>query len=84
MSAAKGSCMTEIIYIPLEDEGVSVRRPAPAYRRDNGKYIVLRPRDYDASLEKWTFPPGSIVECERKRTAQGEILAAVRSVEADS
>lgn len=72
--------MTETIYIPLLDEGVDVRRPARAFRRPDGTYIVLRPADYDPSLEAWSFPPGSTVECERIRTEAGEILAAVRGV----
>jgi len=72
--------MTETIFIPLEDEGVTVRRPARAYRRPDGKYIVLRPADYDPSIETWAFPPGTIVECEYKKAAEGKILAAVRRV----
>jgi len=68
--------MTETIYIPLEEEGVKVRRPARAYRRPDGKYIVLRPTDYDPTLENWAFPPGSIVECQSVREAGREILAA--------
>jgi hypothetical protein len=75
--------MTETIYIPLEDEGTSVRRPAHAYRRHDGKYIVLRPADYDPTLETWAFPPGTIVECERINLSGREILAAVRAA-ADS
>ncbi|HVS72216.1 MAG TPA: hypothetical protein VHQ47_13250 [Phycisphaerae bacterium] len=72
--------MTETIYIPLEDEGVPVRRPAPAYRRDDGYYIVLRPVGYDPTVEMWAFPPGSTVEVQRTQTGEGEILAAVRAV----
>lgn len=76
--------MTDIIYIPLEDEGIAVRRPAPACRRPDGKYIVLRPADYDAALEHWAFPPGSTVECDRIPAPDGtEILAAVRRAPAD-
>ena len=70
--------MTETIYVPLEDEGVAVRRPARAYRRPDGKYIVLRPADYDPNLETWAFPPGTTVECEYVASSQGRILAAVR------
>ena len=72
--------MTETIYIALRDEGVNVRRPAPAYRRPDGRFIVLRPTNYDASLESWEFPPGSTVECESVPTADGPVLAAVREI----
>ena len=70
--------MTETIYIPLEDEGVAVRRPARAYRLPNGKYIVLRPMDYDATVETWSFPPGSIVECEFRDSPEGRVPVAIR------
>jgi hypothetical protein len=72
--------MTETIYIPLEDEGTPVRRPARAYRRDDGKYIVLRPADYDPTIETWTFPPGTIVECDRINGPEGEVLVAARLI----
>ena len=78
MSAGRGFFMTETIYIPLEDEGVSVRRPARAYRLPDGRYIVLRPMDYDATVETWSFPPGSVVECELRDVPEGKVPVAVR------
>lgn len=72
--------MNETIYVPLEDEGVSVKRPAKAYRLPDGKYIVLRPADYDPATETWAFPPGSVVECESRPTAGGTKIVAVRRV----
>ena len=72
--------MSETIYMPLEDEGVDVWRPAPAYRLPDGKYIVLRPANYDPDVETWTFPPGSIVECKPLRRGDAEFLAAVGRV----
>ena len=42
-----------------------------ADRREDGKYIILRPADYDAGVETWAFPPGSIVECERAAKRRG-------------
>jgi hypothetical protein len=72
--------MTETIYIPLEDEDVSVRRPARAYPLGDGKYIVLRPADYDPSAETWAFPPGSIVECQMLPSQKGDVPTAVRRV----
>ncbi len=72
--------MTETIYIPLEDEGISVNRPVRAYALPDGRFIVLRPSDYDPALESWTFPPGSVVECEARQTAEGTKAIAVRRV----
>lgn len=71
---------TEEIYVYLEDEGLDVWRPARAVRLDAQTYVLLRPDDYDPEDEKWQFPPGSVVGCERKQTRDGEIFAAVRRV----
>jgi hypothetical protein len=68
----------EEIYVALLDEGVNVWRPVPAHRADDSTYILLRPEDYDPDEERWEFPPGSVVHCERRTTEDGEILAAVR------
>ena len=71
--------MSDQIYIPLLDEGTSVWRPAPAWKIDRDTYIVLRPDDYDPDNEHWQFPPGCVVVCEQRQTAQGTIVAAVRA-----
>jgi hypothetical protein len=67
----------EEIYIPLLDEGVNVWRPTQAERLSDGSYHVLPTPDYDPDDEKWEFPPGSRVVCERNRLSRGEVLAAV-------
>ncbi len=82
MWAAKDSGMSEQIYVSLFDEGVPVWRPVPAWKIGGSTYILLRPEGYDVEDEKWEFPPGSTVTCETRRTADGPILAAVRSVPA--
>ena len=71
--------MADVIYMPLLDEGVDVWRPVPAWKIDAQTYIVLRPDDYDPEDERWTFPPGSTVECEPRRIDNDDVLAAVRS-----
>ena len=75
--------MAETIYIYLKDEGTDVWRPAPAWRIGGSSYIVLRPDDYDADVERWQFPPGSTVECERRTLSGDSVMAAVRSVQPD-
>lgn len=76
--------MTETIYISLLDEGTTVRRPARAYRRPDGAYIVLRPPEYNPDDEIWEYPPGSSVICESVTTSDGKtILAAVRPAQED-
>ncbi len=44
----------------------------------DGNYKVLGYKDYDPEDEEWEFPPGSIVQCEQRETADGLILAAVK------
>jgi hypothetical protein len=83
MSAEKDFVMVEQIFIALNDEGIDVWRPAPAYRVDTDTYIVLRTPDYDPQDESWQFPPGSIVVCETRQSADGVIRAAVRRKEPD-
>lgn len=75
--------MVDRIYVSLIDEGVEVWRPVPAYRVDADTYIVLRTPDYDPQDESWQFPPGSIVVCEARQSADGPIRAAVRRTEPD-
>jgi hypothetical protein len=68
------------IFIHLEDEGVDVWRPAKAKRLADGSYRLLAAPGYDPEDEKWEFPPGSIVRCQRRKLSGGEKLVAVRAV----
>jgi hypothetical protein len=52
--------MTEMIYMPLLDEGTSVWRPVQAERLDDGTFKVLGEVPDE---EIWQFPPGSVVQC---------------------
>ena len=77
--------MNESIHVALLDEGVAVWRPVPALRIDaaEDRYVLLRPDDFDPDVERWEFPPGSVVEAEARPTAEGLILTAVRAVALD-
>ncbi len=75
MSADQGST-TEVIYIPLLDEGVPVVRPTRGCVLGNGKFLVLETPDYDPEIETWEFPPGSVVSCALESHAGGEHLVA--------
>lgn len=70
--------MSDTIYVPLLDEGVTAWRPTTADRLPDGTYRVRPTPDYDPDDEKWEFPPGSRVLCEMKRLSDGDVLAAVR------
>jgi hypothetical protein len=80
MSADQGS-NTELIYIPLLDEGVPVVRPARGRPLGNGKFLVVKTSDYDPETEAWEFPPGSVVACVLENHAGSNILVARELVE---
>ncbi len=75
MSAGQDST-TEVIYIPLLDEGVPVVRPTRGRALGNGKFLVLETPDYDPETETWEFPPGSVVSCVLESHAGGKLLVA--------
>jgi hypothetical protein len=70
--------MSDVIHVALLNEGMTVWRPVPARKLADGSYLLERPENYDPDLEDWQFPPGAIVVCEPRATADGTILAAVR------
>ena len=75
MSADQDS-NTDVIYIPLLEEGIPVLRPTQGRSLGNDEFLVLSTPDYDAETEVWEFPPGSIVYCVRELHDAGEILVA--------
>jgi hypothetical protein len=65
------------IFVMLLDEGVDVWRPVRADHLEGALYRMLdQPRD---DGEKWQFPPGSRVICERRELSDGWVLAAARA-----
>jgi len=72
------SAKKQTVYVALLDEGLDVWRPTEAEQLPNGSYRILATPDYDAEDEKWEFPPGSHVICQKRRISTGEVLAAVR------
>jgi hypothetical protein len=70
--------MTDQVYVRLLDEGTGVWRPVPTWKVGPQSYIVLRPDEYDPDVERWEFPPGSVVECESRQVSEGPTLVAVR------
>lgn len=70
--------MTDQIFVALLNEGIDVWRPVSARKLRDSTYNILPGQPYDPSDETWQFPPGSIVVCEPRATANGTILAAIR------
>ena len=69
-----------LIYIPLVDEGTDVARPTYAEVLGGNIFRVLPSEKYDPNNEKWKFPPGTIVKCEKKimrDTEAKEVLLAI-------
>lgn len=79
MSAGQDSD-TELIYVPLLNEGVPVLRPTRGRLVGGGEYFVLPTQDYDPEDETWEFPPGSVVTCTREVHEQEELLVARKLV----
>lgn len=67
---------TDLIYIPLLEEGVPVVRPTRGTRLGDRVFRVLPVSDYDPETELWEFPPSSIVRCVLERHEGEEILVA--------
>lgn len=70
---------TELIYIPLLNEGVPVVRPTQGRPLGARKFLVLATPDYDAEDELWEFPPGSVVLCVSE-DHEGQTLLVARSL----
>ena len=66
------------IYVRLLNEGTDVSRPIEVLPMGKGLFKVLPTADYDSEDETWEFPPDAIVRCERRQSAEGEYLMAVR------
>ena len=73
---------TDVIYIPLLDEGTNVARPTPGVPLGGGRYRVVATPNYDPDGEHWEFPPGSIVQCIPEMRDGDQILVA-RELAAD-
>jgi hypothetical protein len=68
------------VYVYLMGEGTDVWRPVNAEQVGASQYR-LDPTAVVPDDEAWEFPPGTLVECERKRLSDGEQLVAVRRAE---
>lgn len=80
MSAVQDSSIDKVrLFIRLLDEGTEVSRPTEALDLGNGLFEVLATPAYNPADEVWEFPPGSIVRTEKRHSAEGEYLLAVKS-----
>jgi hypothetical protein len=63
------------IYVPLLDEDVEVWRPVEARRLSDKTYLIVD-QDYDRSVERWAYEPGTAVTCRQERRNGRSILVA--------
>jgi hypothetical protein len=54
---------SEVIFMPLENEGTDVWAPVQAERLTDGRFRLLGSQPED---QEWRFAPGSIVAVQRK------------------
>ncbi len=67
------------IYVRLLEEGTEAFRPAAAELVGAQLFKLLPTSGYDQEDEIWEFPPGSLVECERRLLGAGEVLVAIKA-----
>ncbi len=71
---------TEIIYIPLVNEGTPVFRPVTGLKLAKNVFKVLADEEYDPEDEEWEFPPETVVRCEKEFRNGEELLVAKEKV----
>jgi hypothetical protein len=73
MSADQASDTKATIYVRLLGEGTDVWRPVPASRLigTTNVFRLGEPYGYAPEIDTFEFLPGSLVECELKRFADG-------------
>jgi hypothetical protein len=62
------------VQVSFLDEGTAVWRPVVARLVKPGWFQLLGPVPYS---ERWEFPPGAVVRCERRALSGGVVLVAV-------
>jgi hypothetical protein len=65
-----------VVHVPLVNEGTDVYRPVPAVDIGSGRYVLLRPDQYDPDDEEWMFLPGDVVTCEKSNRDDVRLLIA--------
>jgi hypothetical protein len=56
--------MSEVIYVPLLEEGAQVWRPVHADHVSEDVYEITV--EQEPKGERWAFPPRSVVRCRRQ------------------
>jgi hypothetical protein len=80
MSVETDLAMTDIIYVRLLDEGTEVYRPVHATKIADNAFLLEPTPHYDPEMERWEFPPNSVVTCELKELSNGVVLIAVAAI----
>jgi len=63
--------MSQVIYMPLHDEGTNCWRPVNAHHISSDIYKIVD--DVEPEGENWIFSPGSRVRCREHAFADGKV-----------
>ena|SRR5947209_11042787 len=74
LAADPDALATTTVYVALAGEPVEAWRPVAAEPAGDGLYVLCGRR---APHERWAFPPGSLVRCERRSLDGRDVLLAV-------
>ena len=67
----KGKAVSDVIYMPLRDEGTDCWRPVHADRVSNDIYEIAV--EVEPGGERWIFPPRSRVRCREHVFVDGQV-----------
>ncbi|MCS6975607.1 MAG: hypothetical protein NZM31_01185 [Gemmatales bacterium] len=68
------------LFVPLLEEGTPVLRPTRGKILGFDRVLVLATPEYDPSVEKWAFPPGTVVTCVSETRDGRQVLVASEKV----
>lgn len=66
------------IYVPIEKSGIERLMPVAAIHLPGDIYLIAA-QPYDRLSEKWTFPPGTTVRCQKIVYAHQEVQVAIEA-----
>jgi hypothetical protein len=74
------SARTETIYVALLDEGTDVWRAVQAELCGPDHFRIVSDNP-DPEDERWEYPPGAVVRCDRRKLSGGLCLVATALAE---
>ena len=66
------------IFVPIEKSGIERLMPVAALHLQENIYLIAA-QPYDRFSEKWTFPPGTTVKCQKTIHERQEVHVAIEA-----